>query len=98
MPSRADDDNPKVKEFLSLFPEGRVEDGVVLQMTKWHKGPRIIKTHLQIDLLNPDLLDTCKVCASSSVSKDGSSARALDYSDSPSVFSNQLIPNSCGYV
>ncbi|XP_047488220.1 sulfotransferase 1B1-like [Penaeus chinensis] len=60
MPSCADDDNPKVKEFLTLFPEGRVEDGVVLQMAKSHKGPRIMKTHLQIDLLNPDLLDTCK--------------------------------------
>ncbi|XP_042858264.1 sulfotransferase family cytosolic 1B member 1-like [Penaeus japonicus] len=61
MPSRADDDNPKIKEFLKVFPEGRVEDGVTLQMAKSHKGSRIIKTHLQIDLLNPDLLDTCKV-------------------------------------
>lgn len=64
MPSRADDDNPKIKEFLKVFPEGRVEDGVTLQMAKSHKGSRIIKTHLQIDLLNPDLLDTCKVCVS----------------------------------
>lgn len=77
MPSRAEDDNPKVKEFLTLFPEGRVEDGVVLQMAKCHKGPRIIKTHLQIDLLNHDLLDTCKVCASVLMKKNIASLRRI---------------------
>lgn len=94
MPSRAEDDNPKVKEFLTLFPEGRVEDGVVLQMAKCHKGPRIIKTHLQIDLLNHDLLDTCRVCASVLMKKNIASLRRIwtcvccffFFSDQPTPF------------
>ncbi|XP_042874165.1 sulfotransferase 1 family member D1-like [Penaeus japonicus] len=61
LPITAGDDTPAMKKFARACPEGRVEDGVTLQMTAAHKGPRILKTHLQLELLNPDLLNTSKV-------------------------------------
>ncbi|XP_047488250.1 sulfotransferase 1B1-like [Penaeus chinensis] len=54
-------DTPALRKFSAACPEGRVEDGVTLQMAAAQKGPRILKSHLQLELLNPDLLDTCKV-------------------------------------
>ncbi|XP_042858260.1 sulfotransferase 1C4-like [Penaeus japonicus] len=60
-PTRAAEDNPVYRRFVAACPEGRVEDGVQLQLAAAHKGPRIIKTHLRFDLLRQDLLDTCKV-------------------------------------
>lgn len=61
LPITAGDDTPAMKKFARACPEGRVEDGVTLQMAAAHKGPRILKTHLQLELLNPDLLNTSKV-------------------------------------
>lgn len=60
-PTPAGADTPAMKRFAAACPEGRVEDGVALQMAGAHKGPRILKSHLQLELLNPDLLNTCKV-------------------------------------
>ncbi|XP_037803481.1 LOW QUALITY PROTEIN: sulfotransferase family cytosolic 1B member 1-like [Penaeus monodon] len=54
-------DTPAMKKFSAACPEGRVEDGVTLQVAAAQKGPRILKSHLQLELLNPELLDTCKV-------------------------------------
>ncbi|XP_047488321.1 sulfotransferase 1C4-like [Penaeus chinensis] len=60
-PGRAAEDDPTYQRFVATCPEGRVEDGVQLQLASAHKGPRVIKTHLRFDLLRQDLLDTCKV-------------------------------------
>lgn len=72
-PTRAAEDNPVYRRFVAACPEGRVEDGVQLQLAAAHKGPRIIKTHLRFDLLRQDLLDTCKVVGHELTNADDSS-------------------------
>ncbi|XP_068247349.1 sulfotransferase 1A3-like [Palaemon carinicauda] len=56
-----DDQSPLVKKFMEKFPEGRMEDGVVLQLAKAETGRRIIKTHLQFQFFNESLLNKSKV-------------------------------------
>ncbi|XP_066953866.1 sulfotransferase 1A3-like [Macrobrachium rosenbergii] len=60
-PPSKDDPSPLVKAFLEKFPNGRVEDGVVLQLAKAETGRRIIKTHLPLHFFNEDLLKKTKV-------------------------------------
>lgn len=43
-------------------PDGDPETALMLQLMEAHTGsPRIIATHLTFDLINPNVLDTCKV-------------------------------------
>lgn len=60
-PTRAEDNSPLLQRFLSECPRGRLEDGMTLQLAAVAPSPRILKTHLPINLLNPDMLNICKV-------------------------------------
>lgn len=50
-----------MERFSRACPGARVEDGIMIQLAQTYQHPRIISTHLQLHLLNPSLLDTCKV-------------------------------------
>lgn len=54
-------DNPLLQGFIKMCPGGNPADGVNLQLTAATPSPRIIKTHLPLSLLHPNLLDTIKV-------------------------------------
>lgn len=50
------------KRFMEECPGAKMEDGMTLQLAAAHRGSqRIIHSHLPIHLLNPNMLDTCKV-------------------------------------
>ncbi|XP_037776950.1 LOW QUALITY PROTEIN: sulfotransferase 1A1-like [Penaeus monodon] len=53
-------DNPLLQGFIKMCPGGNPADGVNLQLTAATPSPRIIKTHLPLSLLHPNLLDTIK--------------------------------------
>ncbi|KAK7020154.1 hypothetical protein SK128_022300 [Halocaridina rubra] len=60
-PPRSSDKVSLLQTFKEMCPDGKLEDGVMLQMAKTEKKRRIIKTHLQFQSLNPSFLDTCKI-------------------------------------
>ena len=43
------------------FPEYDISEGAFLKGTEIAKRPRLIKLHLGLPLMNPNLLDTAKV-------------------------------------
>ncbi|MCL4142612.1 UNVERIFIED_CONTAM: hypothetical protein GTU68_029526, partial [Idotea baltica] len=47
--------------FVKTHPDRNPDDGLFLQLTELSPDPRTIKTHLPFSLLNPNILDTCKV-------------------------------------
>lgn len=54
-----------MERFRSLCPDGRPEQGIILQSCRAQPPhltkPRIIKTHFPLSLYRPDLLDRCRV-------------------------------------
>lgn len=57
-----DNDPPDfIKEFFTLCPGKKIEDGIFIQMLDFLPDPRLIKTHLPLALLPPNLLDKSKV-------------------------------------
>ncbi|KAG7175898.1 Sulfotransferase 1A1-like [Homarus americanus] len=49
------------EELRQTCPDKKREDGVFVQLCEVTPDPRIIKTHLPLSLLPPDILDTAKV-------------------------------------
>ncbi|XP_069195419.1 sulfotransferase 1A1 isoform X2 [Procambarus clarkii] len=50
-----------IKEFNQACPGKKLKDGVFLELTEALPAPRVIRTHLPLSLLPPDLLDKAKV-------------------------------------
>nr|XP_027231606.1 sulfotransferase 1C4-like isoform X1 [Penaeus vannamei] len=47
--------------FRQKLPDAKAEEGVILQLAAAEKGPRLLWSHMPLLLLNPDMLNTCKV-------------------------------------
>ncbi|KAK4323848.1 hypothetical protein Pmani_005488 [Petrolisthes manimaculis] len=62
MPFCAGDGRLMTERFSKECPGAKEEEGVAIQLAAAHTGsPRFISSHLPFSLLNPSLLDTCKV-------------------------------------
>ncbi|CAL4068942.1 unnamed protein product [Meganyctiphanes norvegica] len=61
LPEHPDPNDPLIKDFKKKCPGKKIEDGLMLQLTDVLPEPRTIKTHLNFDLLSPQILDNAKV-------------------------------------